>query len=478
MKLLVLAAFCACCFSQDTVLSYRGTFQNSLNMVRSIALSPDGLNLYAASYGYNALVWFQRDPETGSLVKRGALSDGVGGVDGLWYASSVTVSPEGLHVYATGHGDDAVSWFSRDTLDGGLTYGGIFKGGSYGAGVLSGAKQVAISPDGKHAYVIALYENGISYFSRNQATGELSYGGVLRDGVDGVDGLDHPFSLVISPDGNNVYVCAGADADGTNGDNALSGFSRNPGNGKLTFQAVLKDGVDGVDGLANARALAISPDGGRLYAAALTDNAVSWFIRNSADGSVSYGGCLKNDSGRVEGLLAANTVSVSQDGKRVFVGGLGGSVASFVPDSAQNGLIFEEARFNGRDGVSGLSEVFCLAVSGDDRNLYAAASGDNAVSWFRLPETASKAEKQPLVASGIRISIAPNPVAAGTPVRIFSSRTISDAAVFNVNGSTVAGLLFNRGMAGFDTRSLAPGVYILRVQSTARACFTRFTVVE
>ncbi len=41
--------------------------------------------------------------------------DGLGGVDGLDGAISVTVSPDGSHLYAAGHGDDAVAVFSRDS---------------------------------------------------------------------------------------------------------------------------------------------------------------------------------------------------------------------------------------------------------------------------------------------------------------------------------------------------------------------------
>ena len=41
--------------------------------------------------------------------------DGVGGVDGLWGAHSVTVSPDGSHLYAAGQLDNAVAVFSRNS---------------------------------------------------------------------------------------------------------------------------------------------------------------------------------------------------------------------------------------------------------------------------------------------------------------------------------------------------------------------------
>ena len=48
---------------------------------------------------------------------------------------------------------------------------------------------VTLSSDGNHAYVTALFENAVSWFERNATTGALTYGGMLKDGVNGVDGL-------------------------------------------------------------------------------------------------------------------------------------------------------------------------------------------------------------------------------------------------------------------------------------------------
>ena len=47
-------------------------------------------------------------------------------------------------------------------------------------------------------------------FERMAITGELTFVQVLRDGVDGVQGLERPFSVTVSPDGKNVYVADSA----------------------------------------------------------------------------------------------------------------------------------------------------------------------------------------------------------------------------------------------------------------------------
>ena len=57
-----------------------------------------------------------------SLIYLEVHKDGVNGVDGLGYAYSVTISPDGNHAYAVGLTDDALVAFSRDSSTGALTY--------------------------------------------------------------------------------------------------------------------------------------------------------------------------------------------------------------------------------------------------------------------------------------------------------------------------------------------------------------------
>ena len=51
-----------------------------------------------------------------------------------------------------------------------------------------------------------MYDDAVSWYERNASTGALTYGGVLKDGVDGVDGLSTAFGVDLSPDGNHAYV--------------------------------------------------------------------------------------------------------------------------------------------------------------------------------------------------------------------------------------------------------------------------------
>ena len=87
-------------------------------------------------------------------------------------------------------------------------------------------------------------------------------------------------------------------------------------NARLTYRGVKKDGVDGVDGLKLANSVAVSPDGKHVYVTGRDDSAVAWFSRNADTGALTYLDAIKEgDDGVVDGLYQANSATVSRDGK-------------------------------------------------------------------------------------------------------------------------------------------------------------------
>ena len=148
--------------------------------------------------------------------------------------------------------DDAVSWYERNASTGALSYGGMLKDGVNGVDGLDGAKNITLSSDGKYAYITGTNDS-VSWYDRNASTGALSYGGILRDGVNGVDGLSGASDVKLSADGRHVYVTGYHD-------DAVSWYDRNASTGALSYGGVLKDGVDGVDGLDAAYHVTLSAD--------------------------------------------------------------------------------------------------------------------------------------------------------------------------------------------------------------------------
>ena len=214
------------------------------------------------------------------------------GVDGLNGAWSVTVSPDARHVYVAGHDEDAVAVFDRDTTTGALTWVEVHRDGVDGVDGLDGVRSVTISPDGNHLYAASPLDKAVSVYSIATTTGALTWMEVHRDGVDGVDGLDGANSVTVSPDGSHLFTV------GYN-DDAVAVFRRNPDTGELTFVEVSKDTDVGVDGLNGAWSVTVSPDAHHVYVAGSEEDAVAVFAfgYGTLDSTFGTGGMTTTDFG-------------------------------------------------------------------------------------------------------------------------------------------------------------------------------------
>jgi DNA-binding beta-propeller fold protein YncE len=215
---------------------------NGLDSARSIAVSPDGKNLYVAGPGDDAVAAFARDAASGALQFVEAERDGVGGVDGLDSAASVAVSGDGLYVYATGAPDDKVAVFARNVATGALAF---IEGESR---AIDDPRSLAASPDGKNLYVANAADNTVAVFGL-RASGALRY----EESLPAMVGTpDSPIRLItVSPEGKYVYV------SGTLGTTV---YSRSGATGLLTL-------VDDVGRLlaVDPESISVSPDGRQVY---------------------------------------------------------------------------------------------------------------------------------------------------------------------------------------------------------------------
>jgi hypothetical protein len=148
---------------------------------------------------------FSRNATTGKLTFVEAQVDGLGGVDGLASTWSVAVSPDGANVYATGMLDNAVAVFGRDAASGRLSFVEAHFDGVGGVEGLGGAWLVAVSPDGANVYAAGASDDAIAVF-RREPGGALTFVEAKTDGVDGVDGLDEARGVTPSPDGAHLYA--------------------------------------------------------------------------------------------------------------------------------------------------------------------------------------------------------------------------------------------------------------------------------
>ena len=241
---------------------------DGLDAARGVAVSPDGRHVVASGAFDDALSVFTRERSAGLLAFDEEKRDGIAGVDGLNGVEGVVVSPDGRSVYASGVVDDAVAAFTRDPVTGALGFVEVERDAVNGVNGLDGTSSVAVSPDGKHVYATGYVDDGLAAFARDAATSALSFLEVETQAAGGVSGLDGPSEVVVSPDGKHVYVASEVS-------DSIAVFARDATTGLLSFVEAEANGVAGVSGLDGARTLALSPDGAYLYAAGFVDSAIA-----------------------------------------------------------------------------------------------------------------------------------------------------------------------------------------------------------
>ncbi|MCH2316695.1 MAG: lactonase family protein [SAR202 cluster bacterium] len=343
---------------------------DGLNGATSVTVSPDGNHVYATSQFDDSVVVFDRHSSTGEVTFVELHRDGIGGVNDLSEARSVIVSPDGNHVYDAGRRDSAVALFVRDSSTGKFTFAEVKSHFSEGIDELYGATSVTVSPDGKHVYV-ASFENMAAVFSRNQSTSKLTFVESEKEGVGGVSGLSSDVSVKVSPDWNHVYI--------TSWEGAMPVFSRNCSTGEITFAEVLKNGVGGVDGLDWTGSVTVSPDGKYVYAAGYRDDAVTVFSRNATTGVLTFVELEKDGVGGVDGLCGVISVTVSPNRKYVYSAYVtDDAVAAFGRNATTGELTFVEDEKDDTGGVDGLDGAASIALSPDGKHLYVAAENDDA----------------------------------------------------------------------------------------------------
>ena len=358
-------------FQQDGVGGVDG-----LNSTNATTVSPDGKHVYSASFGDSAVAVFSRNAKTGALTFVEFQQDGVEGVDGLDSALDVVVSPDGKHVYTASFGDSAVTVFRRNATTGALTFVEFQQDDVNGVEGLASLFGVTVSPDGKHVYTAANSDDAVAVFSRNETTGALTFVEAKTNGVGGVVGLEKPREVRVSPDGKHVYAASFVS-------DAVAVFSRNETTGALTFVQFQQDGLGDVDGLNGAEDVTISADGNHVYVAGSADSAVAVFSRNTTTGGLTFVELQRDGVAGVDGLLGPQEVTVSPDGNHVYIASLNdNSVAVFSRNVLTGALTFVEFEQDGAGGVDGLLGANSVTVSPDGSHVYVASRGDNAVAVF------------------------------------------------------------------------------------------------
>lgn len=427
-----------------------------LGIIHDVEVSPDGADVYSAAGQGAAVTHFRRDPSSGGLRFIGCITsnnsvDGClelpdaafAGVDtSLDGLEGLALSPDGTSLYTAAGDGDAVAAFTRNPGSGTLAFqscitsdtnvaactpipGATADGTNTG---LNGLEDVEVSPDGAQVYASVGDGDGVATFSRDAATGGLTYGGCIssNSGVAGcslipgaaANGTDTGLARVretsVSSDGKSLYAVA-YDSD------AVARFDRAP-NGTLAYRDCITSssaatgcaalpgaGTDADDTpLGTAVSLDLSADGGSLFVAGEYSSTLSRFDRDPATGALTQRGCLTGNSditscaqlpgatsGGTGGLaLYLESVVASADGNNVYGVTYSGSVVRFARDALSGDLTFSDC-LTASTGVgicgqipgaapnatnTAFSALSSAALSPDGRNLYAGAEGSGSIA--------------------------------------------------------------------------------------------------
>lgn len=235
--------------------------------VSSIVLSADGKSLYTVN-GSTAIhgTTGQSDLTTFSISANGTLTyvgvyTGGSGTPAVYNPSGLVISSDGKNVYVANASGSSIGVFSRNTDTGALTYLGVINkttiAGDSNSGsqpsddrYLESLQDIVITPDGGFVYVASGTMGVVSVFSRDSASGSLTY--VQSFSTVSLSGI-MVRDLAVSSDGKYLYV-------GTYGSNKILVCSIDEDSGALTLSSTFA--VAGTGGSAH---LAVSSDGLSLY---------------------------------------------------------------------------------------------------------------------------------------------------------------------------------------------------------------------
>ena len=345
--------------------------RDDLKTAVGVNVSPDGNHLYAAGYNAPAVTMFERDQTTGLLNNVQTLNERTN-FDGV---IAVSVSPNGNYVATAAFRLNAVTLLRRDAESGRLTVLDSARQGVNSVSGLSFVVDLAFSPDSKFIYAIADTSAALSVF-RVSDQEKLELAQTLI-------GPESCFSgargIAISPDGRSIYVTS-CRAD------TLVALDRDSTSGVATIRQIMRGGTNGVASLAGAFSVACSPDGQHVYVSSgrfRGANAISAFKRKE-DGTLELMQEVTNGQSNLSGFLGGNSLLVTPDGTDVYaVATVSGTIACLDRSITTGALTAMQTVVNGIDGAGPLGFVSGIGTSPDGKFVYIAAERHGAISIFR-----------------------------------------------------------------------------------------------
>lgn len=298
-------------------------------------------------------------------------------------APMMLLSEDGKQMYVSQSDDASIAVYTRSATSGGLTYRGkapLFL--EPGTANPEGVRAWVNSPDGKNVYVLPYWSHGLQAFTRNPGNGDLTPLTQVSVGKQGIEGLQQPAGLAMSPDGRFLFSMPG------NRD-AVTCFSRDAKTGHLTWKATHQVNINPLSnstyqdgGLMNRRAV-FSEDGKHLYEARPYEVALSTYDVNPANGSMVLGDYYSSNVSMETHLFS--DPFLTPDGGFLFTSDLlDSSLHAWIRNPATGRLTYGYQNPRSGNGLKGMVGRNGMAASRDGRFLYLADPGEGAVSVFSI----------------------------------------------------------------------------------------------
>jgi DNA-binding beta-propeller fold protein YncE len=396
-----------------TVTDQRGCVRGrAIGRPRDVAVSPGGGSVYVTSARSDAVAVFRRSLRTGAVRQlrrragcaRNGGGRGCAGARALVDPAAIVVSPDGRNVYVASFGSNAIAVFGRSRRTGALHQlpgrAGCVRnnagGGCRDGRALTRPWTLELGAGGRFLYVGSA--DGIAVLRRNVRTGALSQpsgadGCVTAVALDGCAigrALRQVSDIALDRDGDNLYASSSPDNAVAIFDLA-AGVPRQPAGAAGCISHHGEGGCTASPTLLGAFGLAASRNGAQVYAVAEFFAAVAILARDPISGVLSQPpgplGCIQ-DPGNV-GCASArfmghpDEIELSDDGRNAYVRAERSDIVVLRRDRATGEL----SQLPGKAGCVSARVSDCtatrllltmsMALSRDGRNLYVASGEGN-----------------------------------------------------------------------------------------------------
>jgi WD40 repeat protein len=345
----------------------------------AVLVSPDGSRVFVvgSTYGrqdgkvsrdYLTLAY---DAATGARIWKKRYTHPVGYSHDE--AAALGLSPDGSTVFVTGASDDGI-WTDYATVAYKASTGHHLWTARYGRPAEDAARTISVSPDGSSVFVSGFSistgtSRDIVTIGYNAATGHERW----RSRYDGsVHREDQANGMAVSPDGSQVFVTGYSDRS-----KRLRNYVTLSYGAKTGKQRWVRD-YQGPGGFNNtAKAIAVSPDGSRVFVAGYRSGLDGRDFETLAYSSAGVRLWRRAYNGPLHGGDQATAIGVSPGGGRVYVTGFRNEVynldyATLAYQASSGESLWQAFYDQDEEGASALavnpngSAVYVSGMSGAD----------------------------------------------------------------------------------------------------------------